>query len=170
MIRRPPRSTLFPYTTLFRSVRACGSIHSDGHRAAGGDVDREVDPGALREDRQSTRLNSTHTVIYHAVLSSNKTFPVQRVEVEGAAVGTRTVEMEAELVGVVPGGGVAGAGVRALQNLDPIRPGHPLESSRLIHDQAAFGHGDQVCAAGPAPQRITVGAVRAPPVPLRGRS
>src|SRR4030043_523217 len=67
MIRRPPRSTLFPYTTLFRSVG-----HRDGRRAAGWQrvVDRELglrvrDREVL--DRKSTRLNSSHGYISYAV-------------------------------------------------------------------------------------------------------
>src|SRR5260221_8566937 len=71
MIRRPPRSTLFPYTTLFRSPR----FHQrDVHR-------RGADPGsapgvgpdvAPRQDRKSTRLNSSHTVISYAVFCLKK--------------------------------------------------------------------------------------------------
>src|SRR5256885_11522929 len=97
MIRRPPRSTLFPYTTLFRSARGrrprrprasrsssevCSSRRwpSRGHRPGG------------REDRKSTRLNSSHLVISYAVfcLKKKKTkipvllpadFPDQRIAV-----------------------------------------------------------------------------------------
>src|SRR5215204_7311903 len=55
MIRRPPRSTLFPYTTLFRSRRA---VIATGGRAATPSI-----PGIDRvRDRKSTRLNSSHTV------------------------------------------------------------------------------------------------------------
>src|SRR2546430_13316790 len=70
MIRRPPRSTLFPYTTLFRSVlvlvaqrRPIG--HGDGDGIA-----------ELGEDRKSTRLNSSHSQISYAVfcLKKKKTF------------------------------------------------------------------------------------------------
>src|SRR5438034_3628642 len=70
MIRRPPRSTLFPYTTLFRSLRgaACALDHH-GARVAGLDV---VDAVADRRDRKSTRLNSSHTVISYAVFCLKK--------------------------------------------------------------------------------------------------
>src|SRR5438270_4829326 len=74
MIRRPPRSTLFPYTTLFRShgfasgrpdarsSRALGgSGLYGGQRAAGG-----------RRDRKSTRLNSSHSQISYAVFCLKK--------------------------------------------------------------------------------------------------
>src|SRR2546422_7813888 len=60
MIRRPPRSTLFPYTTLFRSRhRAC---RSRAPRRDRGEVHRRCRHGGLR-DRESTRLNSRHGYI-----------------------------------------------------------------------------------------------------------
>src|SRR2546430_13351468 len=65
MIRRPPRSTLFPYTTVFRSVllrERRGGV-GGGARAEGG---REQD-GGQRTDRKSTRLNSSHSQISYAV-------------------------------------------------------------------------------------------------------
>src|SRR2546426_8512976 len=74
MIRRPPRSTLFPYTTLFRSQpsRATGVLGRD-------EIDRaERVPHARRditevpEDRKSTRLNSSHLVISYAVFCLKK--------------------------------------------------------------------------------------------------
>src|SRR5256885_10068772 len=69
MIRRPPRSTLFPYTTLFRSsVRmACWS-------GGTGLADTECLEHALRQarDRKSTRLNSSHLVISYAVFCLKK--------------------------------------------------------------------------------------------------
>src|SRR5258705_9606021 len=84
MIRRPPRSTLFPYTTLFRSVcgiegvarHAIGRAHAD---QAGGelvevglaDQDRAGVEQAL-EDRKSTRLNSSHLGISYAVFCLKK--------------------------------------------------------------------------------------------------
>src|SRR5256885_11045641 len=87
MIRRPPRSTLFPYTTLFRS--RCGAIESTNQRcsgiyrsasqpfdhlfssrARGRGPARKEDRG--REDRKSTRLNSSHLVISYAVFCLKK--------------------------------------------------------------------------------------------------
>src|SRR2546430_17230618 len=70
MIRRPPRSTLFPYTTLFRSVvrpesRRSGRAIADHHRAP---LVAEVD----RQDRKSTRLNSSHSQISYAVFCLKK--------------------------------------------------------------------------------------------------
>src|SRR6185436_20852159 len=64
MIRRPPRSTLFPYTTLFRSPDA------PDHRPCGGGGD----PASARAsgDRKSTRLNSSHQIISYAVFCLKK--------------------------------------------------------------------------------------------------
>src|SRR5437660_5336556 len=69
MIRRPPRSTLFPYTTLFRSD---GRRNGDGAREARGHD--EPDPRAIRAaaDRKSTRLNSSHVAISYAVFCLKK--------------------------------------------------------------------------------------------------
>src|SRR3712207_8406516 len=80
MIRRPPRSTLFPYTTLFRSGR---DLCDDGvrHFGRGGEVhaglgqgvaDRGVDLPRLVGDRKSTRLNSSHANISYAVFCLKK--------------------------------------------------------------------------------------------------
>src|SRR2546430_4961862 len=65
MIRRPPRSTLFPYTTLFRSAgRRPGDAIFVSHTA--GDAD------ARAADRKSTRLNSSHSQISYAVFCLKK--------------------------------------------------------------------------------------------------
>src|SRR5260221_9740987 len=69
MIRRPPRSTLFPYTTLFRSEAEPGrteefSIYVDARR--------KIRDFHFRQDRKSTRLNSSHTVISYAVFCLKK--------------------------------------------------------------------------------------------------
>src|SRR2546422_6093891 len=74
MIRRPPRSTLFPYTTLFRSLKRSCAI--DRH----GTVSNPPAPVELsrfkvrdrREDRKSTRLNSSHGYISYAVFCLKK--------------------------------------------------------------------------------------------------
>src|SRR3712207_7612933 len=83
MIRRPPRSTLFPYTTLFRSVvqpepRARrpggGAAHAgllrSAHRSGGPE---------LQQDRKSTRLNSSHANISYAVFCLKKKKPLEQV-------------------------------------------------------------------------------------------
>src|SRR2546428_9720151 len=93
MIRRPPRSTLFPYTTLFRSVSQPGSKPERLHSKAAGH-DRGIDPQTekadrhrankgiqskagsgcpcWRGDRKSTRLNSSHDQISYAVFCLKK--------------------------------------------------------------------------------------------------
>src|SRR2546430_12724692 len=64
MIRRPPRSTLFPYTTLFRSVlfrpKTCTGRG------------KEARPSSFQSDRKSTRLNSSHSQISYAVFCLKK--------------------------------------------------------------------------------------------------
>src|SRR2546430_11436677 len=73
MIRRPPRSTLFPYTTLFRS-RFLGETVLAAPGPAVQIEHRRKRPGALRliEDRKSTRLNSSHSQISYAVFCLKK--------------------------------------------------------------------------------------------------
>src|SRR2546430_7128650 len=88
MIRRPPRSTLFPYTTLFRS-RAGGGRLAGGRPESGvllhdlsesaavaaprlRDVPHAVAAGARPQDRKSTRLNSSHSQISYAVFCLKK--------------------------------------------------------------------------------------------------
>src|SRR2546430_12413097 len=91
MIRRPPRSTLFPYTTLFRSRAGIDTARhtADDHQSA----DREIhtqplghpdtigrrvasphyaDPRLRKQDRKSTRLNSSHSQISYAVFCLKK--------------------------------------------------------------------------------------------------
>src|SRR5438270_5521547 len=74
MIRRPPRSTLFPYTTLFRS-RGRDRARADHHRRDGAAA---APPPAARlngiggPDRKSTRLNSSHSQISYAVFCLKK--------------------------------------------------------------------------------------------------
>src|SRR5439155_17420566 len=67
MLRPPPRSTLFPYTTLFRSNRACLSVARKLCRRAF-HILREPGP----PDRKSTRLNSSHVAISYAVFCLKK--------------------------------------------------------------------------------------------------
>src|SRR2546430_7071710 len=64
MIRRPPRSTLFPYTTLFRSLDPCLQRRD----ALGGRPCRRI----REQDRKSTRLNSSHSQISYAVFCFKK--------------------------------------------------------------------------------------------------
>src|SRR5256885_7303237 len=83
MIRRPPRSTLFPYTTLFRSSAAPDSVRwpvlpngSPNFEQMNGEQRRAYDNARLEIrtaiDRKSTRLNSSHLVISYAVFCLKK--------------------------------------------------------------------------------------------------
>src|SRR3712207_7892889 len=91
MIRRPPRSTLFPYTTLFRSVLDAGGpqlvldhhvpclLRTLLHRRGGPELGEAglllqvlVQPGQVPRDRKSTRLNSSHANISYAVFCLKK--------------------------------------------------------------------------------------------------
>src|SRR5438034_8204152 len=83
MLRLPPRSTLFPYTTLFRSEQRIADLPKIGPPllvlAPFGQlalkiesVDEGVEVGAVITDRKSTRLNSSHTVISYAVFCLKK--------------------------------------------------------------------------------------------------
>src|SRR3712207_8053425 len=93
MIRRPPRSTLFPYTTLFRSFADCsfdyvlsaiGVMFTADHERAAAELVRVARPGGrigianwtptgfVGQDRKSTRLNSSHANISYAVFCLKK--------------------------------------------------------------------------------------------------
>src|SRR2546430_12127997 len=92
MIRRPPRSTLFPYTTLFRSSGAVGRHRRKGSREGTQGNEQRGNPGARfqqpcgrrngrsglhgrrngRRDRKSTRLNSSHSQISYAAFCLKK--------------------------------------------------------------------------------------------------
>src|SRR5207248_6081866 len=65
MIRRPPRSTLFPYTTLFRSAQQGDGFQQRWRDGAPAD-------GHAQRDRKSTRLNSSHRTISYAVFCLKK--------------------------------------------------------------------------------------------------
>src|SRR2546430_13396297 len=92
MIRRPPRSTLFPYTTLFRSgYTSVGEFHYVHHQFNGQPY---ADPNVMSEaviqagkeagirvvlDRKSTRLNSSHSQISYAVFCLKKKHHIQEL-------------------------------------------------------------------------------------------
>src|SRR2546430_4952920 len=99
MIRRPPSSTLFPYTTLFRSDRVPGDLRADAAARSRLDVVGVV-PGEVGvppplehrqalerleslpmfQDRKSTRLNSSHSQISYAVFCLKKKTEQERVQ------------------------------------------------------------------------------------------
>src|SRR2546426_2774671 len=96
MIRRPPRSTLFPYTTLFRSGWVCS-----WRLCSATSISRDfLKQFPESQDRKSTRLNSSHLVISYAVFCLKKKKPIM-------TLGTRIVAVQA----VRPGAGV-GYGVK----------------------------------------------------------
>src|SRR5256885_10982416 len=68
MIRRPPRSTLFPYTTLFRS----GQRFNGQREVPVFNELQRLEPSAFQTDRKGTRLNSSHLVISYAVFRLKK--------------------------------------------------------------------------------------------------
>src|SRR5258707_15133220 len=74
MIRRPPRSTLFPYTTLFRSALAAVHAPQEHHsqQALAHALRAIRDSADLLADRKSTRLNSSHANISYAVFCLKK--------------------------------------------------------------------------------------------------
>src|SRR5256884_6436813 len=72
MIRRPPRSTLFPYTTLFRSLSVAGGAASSDVLAQQSRQQPYCFPSGFRRDRKSTRLNSSHGYISYAVFCLKK--------------------------------------------------------------------------------------------------
>src|SRR5438034_7503335 len=83
MIRQPPRSTLFPYTTLFRSGETAGLELYNGittgkgyddfwEKNSAGIWELKSGPVPMNLDRKSTRLNSSHTVISYAVFCLKK--------------------------------------------------------------------------------------------------
>src|SRR5688572_31637072 len=85
MIRRPPRSTLFPYTTLFRSSRRpspIASAHARRSRATA-----SFSSPVPRQDRKSTRLNSSHSQISYAVFCLKKKSDQQRRDRDVGAAG-----------------------------------------------------------------------------------
>src|SRR2546427_7590303 len=87
MIRRPPRSTLFPYTTLFRS--GCRAPHPPPCRRR---HRRRTGAAARNRDRKSTRLNSSHSQISYAVFCLKKK---KRVKHQHLVSPTRTESADA---------------------------------------------------------------------------
>src|SRR2546422_8275211 len=94
MIRRPPRSTLFPYTTLFRSEPRGMDAAVEGEPGVVVDpvsgpepCDRVTADGSVSPDRKSTRLNSSHGYISYAVFCLKKK---KKEEMKAAGYDTRS--------------------------------------------------------------------------------
>src|SRR2546430_4180851 len=100
MIRRPPRSTLFPYTTLFRSqaevdfqqFRQCAFPESICERPPAGGYYAQ---SHYRSDRKSTRLNSSHSQISYAVFClKKKKIPCKRSEQNQSVLGATSRQIQ----------------------------------------------------------------------------
>src|SRR5271169_1662808 len=155
MIRRPPRSTLFPYTTLFRSpgargrrVRARAGVHGSGEPVA---------PGFSRApDRKSTRLNSSHGSISYAVFCWNK----KRSQIQLCRSGVDRQQRTGVEIGARPGQRTARGDLRQQRPLCIRHVGsnfffndtatteiYPLS----LHDAlpiSAFSADDSLCESG----------------------
>src|SRR3712207_8332457 len=102
MIRRPPRSTLFPYTTLFRSGRERVAVRASGLgpcregdlRRVGITVDVPLRRGCrvAGRDRKSTRLNSSHANISYAVFCLKKKKEINTISMSGHDYYHRTLQ------------------------------------------------------------------------------
>src|SRR5438270_8384602 len=100
MIRRPTRSTLFPYTTLFRSKIETGRTHqirvhlSSIHHPVVGDTlygaAGELKSGSGKVDRKSTRLNSSHSQISYAVFCLKKKIACWSITPSSTSLTTST--------------------------------------------------------------------------------
>src|SRR5258708_18641915 len=96
MIRRPPRSTLFPYTTLFRS-KGEYSFPRDETRKR---WRRGLCPCQSRLDRKSTRLNSSHQIISYAVfcLKKKKNAPLHQKDRKQTIIATVKLNAVADII------------------------------------------------------------------------
>src|SRR2546428_1830466 len=99
MIRRPPRSTLFPYTTLFRSLVRPGQpvaviAYADVSHTLQGRV-ASVATRPWRVDRKSTRLNSSHDQISYAVFCLKKKKKTQHETLRALTHATETTSFDA---------------------------------------------------------------------------
>src|SRR3954463_8536234 len=112
MIRRPPRSTLFPYTTLFRSAVGHGRERAErAHRFT---------PLAISHiDRKSTRLNSSHTIISYTVFC----LKTKSIKVEGnSGADLCAVRVFLDPLAFIPYGGGPSASPKDFFFYDPATP------------------------------------------------
>src|SRR5258707_7275491 len=100
MIRRPPRSTLFPYTTLFRSIQVRDRARASLVAGAGGSLGIGRRPprahGPAPADRKSTRLNSSHANISYAVFCLQKKSGYMLAICRASRVAQATLEPTAD--------------------------------------------------------------------------
>src|SRR5258708_29961318 len=88
MIRRPPRSTLFPYTTLFRSLYGAFAA---GRPSPLPELELQYVDYAVRGDRKSTRLNSSHQIISYAVFCLKKKKKNMQADLVLVAIGVTLI-------------------------------------------------------------------------------
>src|SRR2546428_6615444 len=94
MIRRPPRSTLFPYTTLFRS-RGASRPDAENHLSfARGERDSGGWSAVKKPDRKSTRLNSSHDQISYAVFCLKKKKTRMVMKENGGIMDARALQVK----------------------------------------------------------------------------
>src|SRR5260221_3813412 len=102
MIRRPPRSTLFPYTTLFRSLELIESRRPVLDAVSLTPLEGRVDCVGVRltvgADRKSTRLNSSHTVISYAVFCLKKKINATGAEPHSLHISSEIVREASQIV------------------------------------------------------------------------
>src|SRR5256885_7560045 len=92
MIRRPPRSTLFPYTTLFRSrvsLRCLPAVSRRGDRVARGPADR--DRGALRSEEHTSELQSPCNLVCRLLLEKKNHAELARRRCDPVATGPQSI-------------------------------------------------------------------------------
>src|SRR5258708_26227512 len=97
MIRRPPRSTLFPYTTLFRSQQRRANVAYQGsapklraHTPLAVLIRIKTASGVCARDRKSTRLNSSHQIISYAVFCLKK----KKKKIDSRHVRTQSLDAD----------------------------------------------------------------------------
>src|SRR5258708_9842670 len=93
MIRRPPRSTLFPYTTLFRSLATSGFDARIAVENVGAGYHTLAEAFSGWRDRKSTRLNSSHQIISYAVFCLKKKKKLQDEHVAGESAVARELRL-----------------------------------------------------------------------------
>src|SRR2546427_1757592 len=92
MIRRPPRSTLFPYTTLFRSAAAMNGLSVNGavrNSAVGASASSHTEKAAARSEEHTSELQSQSNLVCRLLLEKKKKDKQEREDMTGDAAYTR---------------------------------------------------------------------------------